>query len=253
MPSVPTPAVGTLAWMPLGYREFAPPRELTRLVACLWEYEPTEALAHRVVPDACVDLIWLAGGGLVIAGADSGPRFVDLPAGVASRGLRLRPGAAGAVLGLPASELLDRQVEPTLVWGNDGVKLQEAVACAGSARRLHILTEAVAQRRAEPDGLVVAAAPLLAAPGSRVARAAAGLGVSERQLRRRVADAVGYGPKTLARVARLRRLIALPHTSLATRALDAGYASQAHMNDEVKRLTGDTPVRFLEDARLTTA
>jgi methylphosphotriester-DNA--protein-cysteine methyltransferase len=58
----------------------------------------------------------------------------------------------------------------------------------------------------------------------------------------------------LARVARLRRLIALPEEdSLAARAFDAGYASQAHMNDEVRRLTGLTPVRFLEDATLTAA
>jgi methylphosphotriester-DNA--protein-cysteine methyltransferase len=35
--------------------------------------------------------------------------------------------------------------------------------------------------------------------------------------------------------------------------LAAGYASQAHMSDEVRRLTGATPVRFLEDAVLTAA
>jgi AraC-like DNA-binding protein len=37
------------------------------------------------------------------------------------------------------------------------------------------------------------------------------------------------------------------------RALLAGYASQAHMTEEVRRLTGTTPVRFLKDARLTAA
>jgi hypothetical protein len=37
------------------------------------------------------------------------------------------------------------------------------------------------------------------------------------------------------------------------RAFEAGYASQAHMSDEVRRLTGTTPVRFLEDAVLTGA
>jgi methylphosphotriester-DNA--protein-cysteine methyltransferase len=65
--------------------------------------------------------------------------------------------------------------------------------------------------------------------------------------------ALGYGPKVLARVARLRRLVALSDASLASRALRAGYASQAHMSDEVRRLTGTTPVRFLEDAVLTAA
>jgi methylphosphotriester-DNA--protein-cysteine methyltransferase len=90
-------------------------------------------------------------------------------------------------------------------------------------------------------------------PGARVAGVAAELGISERQLHRRMLEAVGYGPKMLARVARLRRLMALSGDSLASRALDAGYAGQSHMNDEVRRLTGTTPVRFLEDAALTAA
>jgi methylphosphotriester-DNA--protein-cysteine methyltransferase len=77
--------------------------------------------------------------------------------------------------------------------------------------------------------------------------------VSERQLHRRILAAVGYGPKLLARVARLRRLVALADEPLASRALEAGYASQAHMTDEVRRLTGLTPVRFLEDAGRTAA
>jgi hypothetical protein len=54
-------------------------------------------------------------------------------------------------------------------------------------------------------------------------------------------------------VARLRRLVSLDQGPLAWRALDAGYASQAHMNEEVRRLTGHTPVRFLKDAVLTAA
>jgi transcriptional regulator GlxA family with amidase domain len=70
--------------------------------------------------------------------------------------------------------------------------------------------------------------------------------VSERQLNRRMLTAVGYGPKLFARVARLRRLVELPVDWLAARALAAGYANQAHMSDEVRRLTGATPVRFLE-------
>jgi AraC-like DNA-binding protein len=200
-----------------------------------------------------MDLVWLADRELVIAGADTGPRIVALPGGARTSGVRLRPGAAGAVLGLPAFELRDREVSATLVWGDRGEALEQVLPCATPARRLELLAEAVARRRAEPDELVMAAAPRLAAPGARVAAVATGLGVSERQLHRRTLAAVGYGPKVLARVARLRRLVALPGDSLVRRALEAGYASQAHMNDEVRRLTGVTPVRFLEDAALTAA
>jgi methylphosphotriester-DNA--protein-cysteine methyltransferase len=233
------------------YREYRPPPGLEPLVACLWENEPAEDRPQRVVPDGCVDLIWVAERELVIAGADTGPRIVDLPAGSRSSGIRLRPGAAGALLGLPASELRDRQVAAALVWGEQ--RLEEAMAGAEPARRLELLAGAVARRGVAPDALVLAAARRLAVPGARVAGVAADLGVSERQLHRRMLAAVGYGPKLLARVARLRRLVALAGEPLASRALEAGYASQAHMTDEVRRLTGLTPVRFLEDARRTAA
>jgi methylphosphotriester-DNA--protein-cysteine methyltransferase len=139
------------------------------------------------------------------------------------------------------------------VWGGQAARLQEGVSGAPPARRLQLLADAVAGRGAEPDALVVAAARRLAAPGVRVAGVAAELGVSERQLHRRTVAALGYGPKMLARVARLRRLVALGDDSLSWRALEAGYANQAHMNDEVRRLTGTTPVRFLKDAALTAA
>jgi AraC-like DNA-binding protein len=62
-----------------------------------------------------------------------------------------------------------------------------------------------------------------------------------------VSDAVGYGPKTLARILRFRRLQALAPAPLAELALDAGYADQAHMTAEVTRLAGVPPVRFLKD------
>lgn len=225
-------------------------------MACLWEGMETTDRPWRLVPDGCVDLIWVGGRELVVAGADTGPRIIDLPAGTRSLGVRLRPGAAGAVLGMPASELRDRQVAADLVWGEAGARLWEAATLAEpaeSARCLELLARAVGERRAAPDPLVRVAFRHLAMPGASISRVAEQLGVSERQLHRRTTAAVGYGPKLLARVGRLRRFVTLTEDSLAIRAIEAGYASQAHMSDEVRRLTGATPVRFLEEATLTGA
>ena len=244
---------GYAACMLASYREYVPRADVERVVACGWEQEPAQPRAQRVIPDGCVDLIWLSERELVFAGADTAARVERLPAGRRSTGVRLRPGAAGVVLGLPASELRDRQVPAEMVWGTRAARLEEAIADATPARRLELLVGAVADRGAEPDHLVIAAARTLSLAGTRVAPVAAFLGVSERTLHRRTVAAVGYGPKMLARIARLRRLVAIADRSMATRAYEAGYASQAHMNEEVRRLTGTTPVRFLKDAALTAA
>jgi hypothetical protein len=65
--------------------------------------------------------------------------------------------------------------------------------------------------------------------------------------------AVGFGAKMLSRIARLERLVAHAGGALASRALAAGYADQAHMSYEVLRLTGTNPVRFLRDKALGAA
>ena len=71
------------------------------------------------------------------------------------------------------------------------------------------------------------------------------LAMSERTLRRRFDDAFGYGPKTLDRILRYQRFRKLassaPRSSTAQLAVEAGYADQAHLVRESRRLTGETP------------
>jgi transcriptional regulator GlxA family with amidase domain len=75
---------------------------------------------------------------------------------------------------------------------------------------------------------------------------AAGVGLSERQLRRRFEAAVGYGPKRLGRVFRFQRLLDLLHadhgrTEWAQLAAVAGYTDQSHMIKECRELAGGSP------------
>jgi AraC-like DNA-binding protein len=67
--------------------------------------------------------------------------------------------------------------------------------------------------------------------------------VSERRLRRRFVQAVGYGPATYLRVSRFQRAVALaPRVEgLAALAAAAGYADQAHLSRDCRALTGLTP------------
>jgi len=222
------------------------------VVACTWEQVTTPGQEQRVVPDACVDLIW-SGEQLRIAGPDTIARVVKLAPGSRLVGVRLRPGAAGVALGLPASELRDASPAAADVLGRDVAAALLDELAAGSDP--HALLRRAMRLRgvAEPDPLVRAAVTALGRPRVRVAEVAAELGVSGRQLQRRVCEAVGYGPKMLARVLRFRRLQALGPAPLAELALDAGYADQAHMTAEVTRLAGISPVRFLKDRTPTAA
>lgn len=222
------------------------------LVACTWERRTPTGHQQRIVPDACVDLIW-SGERLMIAGPDTAARVVSLTRGSRAVGARLRPGAAGAVLGMPASELRDASPDAADVLGREVAEALLERLAAG-ADPCEVLLRALELRGIDaPDPLVRAAVAALGRPRARVGAVAAELGVSARQLQRRLSDAVGYGPKMLARVLRFRRLQKLPPAPLVELALDAGYADQAHMTAEVTSLAGLSPVRFLKDWTPTAA
>ncbi len=218
------------------YREIAPPPDLAAHVACLWT---SEAQGGAVLPDGCADVVW-TGAGLVVAGPATGAVAAHIPPGTPVFGVRFRLGAAGPGLGLPAAELADLTVPLADVWDTAA---EERVAAGGLPALVQVVR--LRLRAAERvDPLARAAALGLAAPGARVSILGDRLGISERQLRRRFADAVGYGPKTLARVLRFQRFLALAaHSSgdLAGLAFAAGYADQAHLTRECLRLSGRTP------------
>jgi transcriptional regulator GlxA family with amidase domain len=87
-------------------------------------------------------------------------------------------------------------------------------------------------------------------PGRSLPALADDVGLSERQLRRRVEDAVGYSPRMLARVLRFGRFLRAaratgPGRELARLATEAGYADQAHLTRESRELGGLPPAALL--------
>jgi AraC-like DNA-binding protein len=236
------------------YREAPPPPPLADLVVCTWTRTiPPGERARPVLPDGCVDVVHQLGGGLFVAGPDTGPVEVDAAGGATFVGMRFRTGYASAALGVPADAVRDARVTLEEIWGAPAAELADRLAgCTGADAATAAVNAAVLARRtrmAAPDPLVLEAVARVARPGARVAALASELHVSERQLRRRFVAAVGYGPKTLERIVRMRRVLAAAGTArdegLATLALDAGYADQSHMTREFARLTGRTPSAYL--------
>ncbi|MDX6656064.1 MAG: hypothetical protein QOH62_857 [Solirubrobacteraceae bacterium] len=214
------------------YAEWSPPRELRGVVSALWRIDREADGAHLIVPDGVTDLV-IRDGEAIAAGVDTCASQVPARSGATILGVRLRPGAAPDVLGVPAGELRDLRIPLEELWGADGRAFAEDPL-------------GVLQRRFRgtvPADLAVARAAALIATGERLASAAGAVGLGDRQLRRRFAAAVGYGPKTFARVMRFQRMLACVRAGapLATVAADVGYADQAHMTREAVLLSGRTP------------
>jgi methylphosphotriester-DNA--protein-cysteine methyltransferase len=233
----------------VSYREHQVGAALGRWVECAWTREGADG-HDRIVPDGCMDLIWSDDAGLTAVGPNTTAFIAPLRNGNSVAGVRLHPGAAPPLFGVPAPALLDARVPADTLWGDEAKRLEEQLAAGHTTtERAQLLIAFLSQRAtAMPDPLVRAAAIRLQA--ERVAEVARGLAVSERHLRRVVSAHVGYGPKLLARVLRLQRALARVRegAGLAEVAYGAGYSDQAHFSNDCSELAGVPPGRFLQDA-----
>jgi AraC-like DNA-binding protein len=216
---------------------------------------PPCAASVAVVPDGCIDLEWIDGT-LRVAGPDQAVKHESFRAGATVIGFRFRPGALQHWLGVPASEIVGARVPLDAFWGSPARAIAEWAGAAsdraGIARRLE---EALARRARDisaPDPAnayirkSIEVAPLRA---DLVRWLAVELRVSERTLRRRCHEAFGYGPKTLQRIVRFQRFlerVRQPDTSVAALAIEIGFADQAHLAREARRMASLTPATIRE-------
>ena len=222
-----------------GYRELPPPDALSAHVACLWT---SHDRAVRVLPDACVDIV-LDAGRLVVAGPATTATLAPATPGQERCGVRFRIASAGTALGVPAGELLDTGAPLAELWGQRGRRLEAVVAAAPTTdRALAALVRGVAERLPAAGDPLIRQAALALVRGCSLGQVSRLVGLSERQLRRRFESAVGYGPATLVRIQRFQRFLALadahPLSTIAELAVESGYADQAHLSRECRRLSG---------------
>jgi AraC-like DNA-binding protein len=273
--------------MGLSYREYPPPADLVRWLACFWEIQGApeqasaaargNAFAHRVLPDGCADLLFdlRARSGTGPRGEIVGPMttgvVVELGDGTDLLGVRLRPGALGAFLDIAADRLLDEVVplrEAPAVLRLEAERLSEL---PDTPSRIALLTAACRARLAGVlrfDPIVRQALARWSHPPAvglpTVSVLVRDVGLSERAFERRFVANVGLTPVRFRRLARLRAVLRL-HSSgtqdWSELAATAGFADQSHLVRDFQAFVGLSPTRwaatqtgnagFFQDGRIT--
>lgn len=226
--------------MPSSYVEWGVP-DLPH-VAVLWEQRVDDDHRQLVIPDPCADVVCYDDGSVRLMGPTANATTEKLPAGSRIRGLRLRPGAVRIALGVPGEHVRDTSLPLYDVVDRPLANLLSRTAF-GDLRALTALRSGwpVADRR-------VASAVARLRSGADVDEVTAATGLSGRQLRRLVVEHCGVGPKELHRIARLHRFLHVTEqrgTPLADAAALVGWADQAHLTRDVKKLSGLTPAALL--------
>lgn len=202
----------------------------------------SDGSGHRVLPDGCMDLLWMDGH-LVVAGPDATAFVSQERPGAVTTGLRFAPGAAPGVIGVPAAALRGQRVPLAALWPSADVeRAEETVATSlHPGRTLEALVVEWGHGDGAPDALA-AEVTRRARAGERVTAMSSAVGLSDRQLHRRSLDWFGYGPKTLSRILRLDTALGLARAGapLAAVAAQCGYVDQSHLAGDTRALTGAT-------------
>src|SRR6516162_7166285 len=197
------------------YREFIVPARLAAHFLCFWTQTiigSRGVYEHRVLPDACVDIVFINDEPPMVFGPWTVPFVARLTVGTSITGARLHPGRASSLLGMPASELLNQAVPIVAVKGAmQNMRLGKVIEQPNAAARRLALAQllfASVERSAPFDHAVMAGIRWLSRhPDGRIGQLSHWIGMSERQLHRRFSAAIGYGPKMFQSVLRFQRLL----------------------------------------------
>jgi AraC-like DNA-binding protein len=256
------------------YRELPPAPALRAYIRCYWTLQApanSDAAPQRVLPDGCVEIVINLGARFIRclpSGAEVQPHVLVIgpttrhvtiaPTGhVRLIGIRFAPGGAFPFLSVPPRELRDEApslddvappIEPDVI---------DQLATAAFAAEASILDRALGRRLARSrrltDRRVAQAvdATFAARHPLPVDALVALTGLGPRQIERTFRANVGFGPKTLCRLARFQRVVRAiepaNRPSWAQLAAHHGYVDQSHLAREFREFAGTTLTAYANE------
>ena len=189
-------------------------------------------------------------------------RFHDLSSGGRTGMLVvvLQPYGLHLLTGIPAHELTDQLISGPLIFGKEGLQLEEQIVLAAdTGHRVQLIESFLVNKlQVSPvaDPVLQQAVHQIYAHNGllQVAQLTNILQLTERRLERKFRDNIGLSPKQFLRTIRFQYLLKLlqqaPDDSLTRLAYNAGYYDQSHFIHEFRLLAGITPGQYITQTRL---
>jgi AraC-like DNA-binding protein len=245
---------------------------LENFVKCYWTLEAPAAEypeKQRIVPDGCMEMIFHYGNLYEQFSEDGSsikqPRCfvfgqITSPLEISPTGVtgivaaRFQPDGFAPFVGIAVSEMENKAVELKVLFGEEGLNLEEKVlAEKTNEARIKVIEKFLLQALQRDDAInritkqIVQV--LLESNGQMsVDDLAEGLQINRRQLERKFSSAIGLSPKQLSKMIRLQNTLKMmgqkQFTSLTSLAYENGYFDQAHFIKDFKEFTGVSPKQF---------
>lgn len=241
----------------------AAPAELDGLVRRFWIpvwNVPAGAVYTQQVLQYPVCLMVITADYARFYGPSSGCNSTPLAGTGWAVGVMFEPAAGALITGGPVARWTDTHVELDELLGEPGAALADRVRAAMAAEPAAAQAQSLAVRRyvdfldrflpVDRQGRTVndIVAYIEDTPAvSRVTDVCAHFAIGERSLQRLTRDRVGLSPKWLVRRRRIQDTtwrLRTGATTIAALAADLGYADEAHLSHDFRRVTGVTPGVF---------
>lgn len=259
----------------MDYNTFEPPSTLHTLIKCFWTLESNigdKLEKQRIVPDGCMEMIfhfgdlykqYLSDGSVIIQprcfvfGQITSPLDIEPTGCTGIFAVRFFPEGFVPFSTLPISEMENRAVPLSELFGQAGIHLeQEVISAQTTEERIVLCEKFLISRLTTPatiDRVVKSSVETILNLNGQLSvnELIQHVGISRRQLERRFSSVVGISPKQLARIIRLQATIKMllngQFTSLTAVAYEGDFYDQAHFIKDFKAFTGMSPKKFYAD------
>ncbi len=260
------------------YETLPPPAHLAPFVDCVWiltgpggDGDPEPQL---VVPDGKTELIVHFGDAFlkleagayqrqarVLMSGQLTERIVLKPVGeIGVISVRFKAAGAARFFDVPYDAIVDRVVDFAEFEPAFSAAIHDRIARAGSheerlAAMIAMLEERLTQESKEDIFVRQACQYIVGSDGEYSVQDLVKLiGFSERQLERKFKKQVGIAPKTLSRIMRFQKFLAMTKEAdtltLADAAAACGYYDQSHFIRDFTKFSGMSPMRYLNSSHV---
>ena len=189
-----------------------------------------------------------------ILGPTTGPTVQTIGGPVHMFGAGLLPGGWGALLDFEASLLVNRAIDAVELFGKGLYEELDAMRAAPDMAARVVIGSAIAHRLIDNgntqifDFTRIVDDWLADSPSPDINELVRATGLSRRHVERKCKACYGLPPKILSRKYRaLKAARAIARNELSTDLTDFGFYDQSHMIREIKRFTGVTPARLVDE------
>ena len=256
----------------MNYLTYLPSKELADYVKCYWTLDgPSEIKPQkqRIIPDGCMEMIFHHGDlykqylddettliqpRCFVFGQITSALEIE-PTGTTSIfSVRFHPESFTPFSTLPLKAMENKAVPLDLLFGNEGLELEQAVLTAPTVEKRINLVEQFFKTKLEEqqtfDRTVRSTVETIMEIKGRISVGdlSEQMNTTRKQLERKFSNAVGLSPKQLIRIIRLQATLKVLLTKKEARltmiAHQNNYYDQAHFIKDFKEFTGLTPKNF---------